>query len=57
MRNDPLPPDMVEALSQSLRKGGMKEVRMEWHDGAHDLSFPHIEAAVKWFGEADRPSP
>lgn len=38
-----------EMMKKSLEGNGMKEVRVEFHDGKHSLHHPQFIEALKWF--------
>jgi len=38
-----------EMMRKSLEKNGMKEVRVEFHEGKHSLFHPQFIDALKWF--------
>lgn len=40
-----------EMMKKSLEKNGMKEVRVEFHEGKHSLFHPQFIDALKWFKE------
>lgn len=40
-----------EMMRKSLEGNGMKEVRVEFHDGKHSLHHPQFIEALKWFEE------
>jgi len=42
-----------EMMRKSLEGNGMKEVRVEFHEGKHSLYHPQFIEALKWFEEKD----
>lgn len=40
-----------ESMKKSLESNGMKEVRVEFHEGKHSLYHPQFIDALKWFEE------
>jgi len=38
-------------MKKSLERNGMKEVRVEFHEGKHSLYHPQFIEALKWFSE------
>jgi predicted esterase len=42
-------PEQHENVKTSLRGGGFYKVRLESHDGAHDVYQPHVNEALRWF--------
>lgn len=40
-----------EMMKKSLEKNGMKQVRVEFHEGKHSLFHPQFIDALKWFKE------
>lgn len=40
-----------EQMKKSLERNGMKEVRVEFHEGKHSLYHPQFIEALKWFKE------
>ncbi len=42
-------PAQTETVKSSLRGGGFYKVRLESHDGAHDVYPPHVNEALRWF--------
>ena len=38
-----------EEMKESLERNGMKEVRVEFHEGKHSLYHPQFIEALKWF--------
>jgi hypothetical protein len=42
-------PAQHESVKTSLRGGGFYKVRLESHDGAHDVYQPHVSEALRWF--------
>ena len=38
-----------ETVSDSLKKNGMRTIRMEMHDGKHNLEYGQLDMALKWF--------
>jgi len=40
-----------DMMKNSLEKNGMKEVRVEFHEGKHSLFHPQFIDALKWFKE------
>lgn len=52
-------PEQTERVKTSLRGGGFYKVRLESHDGAHDVHQPHISEALRWFiaqAQSSRPA-
>jgi hypothetical protein len=42
-------PAQHESVKTSLRGGGFYKVRLESHDGAHEVYPPHVNEALRWF--------
>jgi predicted esterase len=49
-RHDPIcPPEQVERLASLLTDAGAS-VELRWHDGGHELTLDHAQAARDWLG-------
>lgn len=42
-------PAQHESVKTSLRGGGFYKVRLESHEGAHEVYQPHVNEALRWF--------
>lgn len=41
----------AEAVADSLKSNGMREQRLEWFEGGHQIHTAHFDSALKWFAE------
>jgi len=46
-------PTHPEAVQKSLKSNGVRNLRLEYHDGGHSLLKDHFVAALKWWAEPD----
>jgi predicted esterase len=44
-------PEQGEEVEKSLKENGIRNVRLELHDGGHAMSREQFIAALQWFGE------
>lgn len=41
----------AEGVADSLKSNGMREQRLEWFEGGHQIHTAHFDLALKWFAE------
>ena len=47
-------PAQAEGVQKSLKDNGIRNVRLELHEGGHSMSKEQFVAALKWFAEPDK---
>lgn len=47
-------PAAAEGVGKSLKDNGIRNVRVETHEGGHSMSGEQFVQALKWFAEADK---